>query len=93
MSHSGSVEKQEPQGNTAALWTWPADSQAAPAEGNMGAAPSVEIPGGGQEGYNVLKVRARFKEQRVNIGGGGGNGCGRRATGTGETRRGVNLYA
>lgn len=67
MSHSGSAEKQEPQGNTAALRTWPADSQAAPAEGNMGAAPSVEIPGGGQEGYNVLKVRACFREQQGNI--------------------------
>ncbi|TNN03027.1 hypothetical protein fugu_000056 [Takifugu bimaculatus] len=33
----------------------------------MGAAPSVEIPGGGQEGYNVLKVRACFREQQVII--------------------------
>lgn len=38
----------------------------------MGAAPSVEVPGGGQEGYNVLKVRACFREQPVDIGGGGG---------------------
>lgn len=72
LPYSGSAWNQEPQENTApfrrrSAGETPADCHnlPTPTEGDMGASQSVGIPGGGNEGYHVLRVRAVSTRQRV----------------------------